>query len=165
VRDIVALGRFAYGAAPGRLSAQDEAAVARAIGACDLGGLEERAADTLSGGELSRVHLARALAAETPVIVADEPVAALDPRYQHEALRIFRQAAAQGRGVLTVIHDLTLAARYAHRLLWMEGGRIIGEGSPAQTFTPDALARVFGVEARVSPQADGTVALEIVGPV
>ena len=77
VRDIVALGRFAYGGAPARLSEEDKAAIARAMASCGLEGFEERAADTLSGGELSRVHLARALAAEAPVLLADEPVATL----------------------------------------------------------------------------------------
>lgn len=164
VRDLVALGRFAHGAAPGRLGEQDAAAVARALAVCGLGGLEERAADTLSGGELSRVHLARALAAETPLLVADEPVAALDPRYQHEVLRIFASAARGGTAVLTVIHDLALAARYADRLLWMHDGRIVADGTPADTLTPARLRAVFGIEAAVTPGADGRPELRIIGP-
>ncbi|WP_299329047.1 ABC transporter ATP-binding protein [Parasphingopyxis sp.] len=163
VRDIVALGRFAYGAAPGRLSATDSAAVNQAIASCSLEGFEERAADTLSGGELSRVHLARALAGETPLIVADEPVAALDPRFQHEAMRIFRKVAAEGRGVLTVVHDLALAARYADHVLWMKEGRIVAEGSPLDTFSTDRLDAVFGVNAEVRREGSA-VRLDISGP-
>ncbi|MEL6529508.1 MAG: ABC transporter ATP-binding protein [Pseudomonadota bacterium] len=164
VHDIIALGRFAYGAAPSRLSDDDSAAVSRAIAACNLEGFEERPADTLSGGELSRVHLARALAAESPLLVADEPVAALDPRHQHEALKIFASAATSGRALLTVIHDLSLAARYADRIIWMRDGRIVDDGTPVDTMTPEALRAVFGIEARVEKTADGGLALEIVGP-
>jgi iron complex transport system ATP-binding protein len=164
VRDIVALGRFAHGAAPGRLAPADAAAVARAIAACGLAGLEERTADTLSGGELSRVHLARALAAEAPVLVADEPVAALDPLYQHMVLRIFAEAARGGAAVLTVVHDLALAARHADRLLWMHGGRIVADGTPAETLTPERLAAVFGIAATVAPGPDGRPQVVIAGP-
>jgi len=165
VHDIVALGRFAYGAAPGRLSHEDEAAIARAIAACDLEGFEERAADTLSGGELSRAHLARALAAETPLLVADEPVAALDPRYQHEVLRIFAKAASEGKSLLTVVHDLTLAARYADRLIWMKDGQIVADGPPHETITPERLKEVFGIEARVvDATREEPISLDILGP-
>ncbi len=164
VRDVVALGRFAHGAAPGRLAAEDLAAVERALERCRLTGFADRAADTLSGGELARVHLARALAAETPLLVADEPVAALDPRYQHEVARLFAEAAHSGRGVLTVVHDLALAARYAERLIWMKAGRIVADGGVAETMTAQRLAEVFGVEARVERRG-AQVALSIAGPV
>lgn len=164
VRDLVALGRFAYGAAPDRLSDTDKQAIARALIACNLDGFENRAADTLSGGELSRVHLARALAAETPVLVADEPVAALDPRHQHEVLSLFKRAAADGRAVLCVIHDLALAARYCDRIVWMKEGQIVADGSPADTLTPERLSDVFGIEARVDRTAQGAVKLHIEGP-
>lgn len=164
VRDIVALGRFAYGATPERLSPADAGAVDRAMIACGLTGFEERAADTLSGGELSRVHLARALAAEAPVLVADEPVAALDPRYQHEVLRIFARAAQGDAAVLTVVHDLALAARYADRLLWMHEGRIVADGPPAETLSPERLREVFGIEAVVGPDPEGRAQVRIIGP-
>ncbi|MEM9500689.1 MAG: ABC transporter ATP-binding protein [Pseudomonadota bacterium] len=164
VHDIVALGRFAYGAAPDRLSHEDQAAIASAIAACDLAGFEERAADTLSGGELSRVHLARALAAETPLLIADEPVAALDPRYQHEVLRIFSKAATEGRALLAVVHDLALAARYADRLIWMKGGRIVADGTPRETITAERLQDVFEIEARVDAESEGGPFLDILGP-
>jgi len=121
-------------------------------------------ADTLSGGELSRVHLARALAAETPVLIADEPVAALDPRYQHEVLGLFKRATDDGRAVLTVIHDLPLAARYCDRLIWMKEGRIVADGRPADTLTNDRLRDVFGVEAEVYVTGEGAVSLNIQGP-
>ena len=165
VRDVVALGRFAYGATPERLSPDDAAAVDLAIDACELGGFEERAADTLSGGELSRVHLARALAAETPVMIADEPVAALDPRHAHEVLKLFKRSTSEGRAILTVLHDLALAARYADRLIWMKEARIVADGTPQETLTSERLREVFGVEARVEVTPDMGVTLDILGPV
>ena len=163
VRDVVSLGRFAYGAALGRLSQEDSEAVERAIRACQLDGFEERAADTLSGGELSRVHLARALAAETPLVVADEPVAALDPRYQHKTMQLFANMTRAGRSVLTVIHDLDLALRYASKVLWMHEGRIVANGTPQETFTATRLRDVFGIDAQVLSDGAHT-RLEISGP-
>lgn len=164
VRDIVALGRFAYGEVPSRLSSEDTSAIGGAIAACDLKGFEDRAADTLSGGELSRVHLARALAAQTPVLIADEPVTALDPRHAHKVLQLFKRAAGEGRAVLSVIHDLSLAARYADRLIWMHEGHIVAEGPPKETITPERLREVFGIDARVDLATDGGVTLDILGP-
>ncbi len=163
VHDVVSLGRFAYGAALGRLSDGDEAAVSQAISACHLDGFEERAADTLSGGELARVHLARALAAETPLVIADEPVAALDPRYQHQTMRLFASMAQDGHGVLTVIHDLDLALRYANRVLWMHEGRIVADGTPEETFTSERLRRVFGIQAEILRNG-ASFRLHILGP-
>ena len=149
VRDVVALGRFAHGGALGRLSRHDAAATDRALAACDLAHLAHRAADTLSGGELARVHLARALAAEVPMIVADEPVASLDPRAQHRVLGLLRDHVATGGGALVVLHDLDLAARYADRLVWMHGGRIVADGTVADTLTAERIATVYGVTARI----------------
>ncbi|UAB77832.1 ABC transporter ATP-binding protein [Erythrobacter sp. SCSIO 43205] len=164
VRDLVALGRFAYGASPDKLSEADEAAVANAITACQLDGFETRSADTLSGGELSRAHLARALAAETPVLIADEPVAALDPRHSHEVLSLFKRAADRGQAVLCVIHDLSLAARYCDRLIWMKEGRIVADGSPVDTLTAERLRDVFGITALSHVNAQGEITLDIQGP-
>jgi iron complex transport system ATP-binding protein len=149
VRDVIALGRFAHGAALGRLGPVDRAAVERAIAACDLDALADRSADTLSGGELARVHLARALAAEAPLIVADEPAASLDPRHQHSVLGLLRDFVAGGGGALAVLHDLALAARYADRLIWMKDGRIVAQGSVAETMTEARIAEIYGVTARV----------------
>ena len=149
VRDVVALGRFAYGAAPGRLGPQDAEAVDAAISACDLTALSERQTDTLSGGELARVHFARAFAAAAPLLVADEPVAALDPRHQFRVMDIVRQFVEAGGGALVVLHDIALAARYASRLVWMQDGQIIADGTPEETLSEERLAEVYGVRARI----------------
>lgn len=149
VRDIVALGRFAHGAAPERLSQADADAVARALDACALTALANRAADTLSGGERARMHIARALAAGAPLIVADEPTAALDPLHQFAVMTLLRRFREEGGGALVVLHDIGLAARFADRLLWMREGRIVADGSPNRTLTPDRMAEIYGVRARI----------------
>lgn len=156
VLDLVSLGRYAYGAAPGRLAPADRRAVESALEACDLTRLAQRRADALSGGELARVHLARALAAQAPLLVADEPVAALDPRHQFDVMRVLQHHVAEGGGgVLVVLHDIALAARFAHRLVWLQEGRVVADGPPRDTLTPQRLREVFAVEARVSEDADG----------
>lgn len=149
VRDVVSLGRYAYGAAPGRLNNKDAAAVDAAIARCDLTGLVHRQTDTLSGGELARVHCARAFAAEAPLLIADEPVAALDPRHQFRIMDIIADFVAAGGGALVVLHDITLAARYASRMIWMKQGRIVADGSPEETLTAARMAEIYGVQARV----------------
>ena len=150
VRDVVALGRFAYGAAPGRLSPRDSEAVDRAIERCGLSTFIHRQTDTLSGGELARVHCARAFAAEAPLLVADEPVAALDPRHQFGVMDMIGDYVASGGGALVVLHDIALAARYATRMVWMQGGRIIADGPPVETMTETRLAEIYGVRARIN---------------
>lgn len=157
VRDVVALGRFAHGVTLGRLSARDAEAVERALARCDLLALADRATDTLSGGELARVHLARALAAEAPLIVADEPVAALDPRHQHRVMGVLRDFVRDGGGALAVLHDLALAAAYADRLVWMKGGRVIAQGTVRETMTVERIAEVYRVRARI---IDGDVMID-----
>jgi len=149
VRDVAALGRFAYGAPLGRLRAEDAEAVEQALAACDLAHLADRSVDTLSGGELARVHVARALAARAPLIVADEPAAALDPLHQHQLMALLKSAAEQGTGVLVVLHDLALAARYADRLIWMQAGRVVADGPVRDTLTAERIASVYGVRARI----------------
>jgi len=150
VRDVVALGRFAYGAAPGRLQPEDASAVDWAIQLCDLSELATRSTDTLSGGELARVHCARAFAAEAPLLIADEPVAALDPRHQFRIMDIIRSYVERGGGALVVLHDIALAARYASRLIWMKSGEIVADGPPAETLTAGRLAEIYGVRAKVT---------------
>ena len=149
VRDVVALGRFAYGAALGRLSARDAEAVETAIEVCDLAHLAERSAATLSGGERARMHCARALAAKAPLLLADEPVASLDPLHQFQVMELIRAFVNRGGGALIVLHDVGLARRFADRLLWMKDGAVVADGAAADTLCPERLAAVFGVRARV----------------
>lgn len=149
VRDVVALGRFAHGVALGKLRAEDAEAVDRAVVACDLADLAHRRTDTLSGGELARVHCARAFAAEAPLLIADEPTAALDLRHQFQVMDLLRRFVDAGGGVLVVLHDVGLAVRFADRLIWMKGGTILADGSPEETLTADRIQTVYGMRVRV----------------
>lgn len=157
VADVVALGRFGHGATLGRLTGQDADAVNRAIAECDLDHLRDRATDTLSGGELARVHCARAFAAEAPLLIADEPIAALDPRHQFRILDLIKSYVAQGGGALLVLHDIELAARYASRLIWMQAGKIVADGPPSDTLTAERLSEIYGIAARIE---DGRVLMD-----
>ena len=150
VRDIVALGRFAHGIVLGKLHKADAAAVARALIACDLMTLADRNADTLSGGELARVHCARAIAAGTPLLLADEPTAALDPLHQHQVLRLLRGFVDDGGGALVVLHDISLAARYADRLVWMKDAAVVADGTPLETLSIERMRDVYGVVAAIN---------------
>lgn len=149
VQDVVALGRFSHGATLGRLTGIDAAAVDRAIVACDLTHLAHRSTDSLSGGELARVHCARAFATEAKLLIADEPTAALDPRHQFRILDLIKSYVDDGGGALLVLHDIELAARYATRLIWMKGGRIVADGPPSETLTAERLSDVYRVTARM----------------
>ena len=163
VRDVVALGRFAHGASPGRLRGEDAAAVERALSACDLAPLSDRPCSTLSGGELSRTHVARALAAEAPLLLADEPTAALDPLHQHRIMTLIRAYADAGNGALVVLHEAALAARFADRLTWMKEGCVVADGPPEDTLTPERMAQVYGVRAAVRRMEEDWV-VSVAGP-
>ncbi len=155
VQDVVALGRFAHGAALGRLGPVDRDAVDAALKACDLETLSDRYIDSLSGGELARVHFARALAAHAPLLIADEPVAELDPRHQFGIAELIRDYVHDGGGALVVLHEVELAARIADRLIWMKQGRIVADGSPQETLTEGRMDEIYGVRARIDDEADG----------
>ncbi len=163
VRDLVALGRFAHGGAPGRLGSADAAAVERALDDCGLRVLADRAADTLSGGELARVHCARVFAAGTPLLLADEPTAELDPLHQHRVLALIRRFVDDGGGALIVLHEISLAARYADRLVWMRDGEVLADGPPRAALTSEAVAACYGVEADVTWR-NGRPVVDLGGP-
>jgi iron complex transport system ATP-binding protein len=140
---LVALGRFAFGR-PDRLGVDDRAAVERALAACDIAHLRARRVDTLSGGEMARVHLARALCAEAPILIADEPTAALDPAHAHDVAARLRARAGDGALVVVALHDVDLALRIATRIALMDRGGIV-EDRAAQEFPAPSLERVFGL--------------------
>ena len=149
VRDVVALGRFAYGTHLGALRGADRRVVERVLDECELTALAERPATMLSGGEQARMHCARAFAAEAPLLLADEPTASLDPLHQHRVMRLFRAYVDRGGGALLVLHDVALAARYADRLLWLRAGELLADGDVDSTLSSARLAAVYGVAAAV----------------
>jgi iron complex transport system ATP-binding protein len=101
----------------------------------------------LSAGEKARVLLARALAVEAPILIADEPIAALDPYHQLHVMEILRGQAKAGRAVLVVLHDLMLASRFMDRLALMSEGRIVADGKPADVLSDERLKVVYRVDA------------------
>lgn len=158
VADIVALGRLPRGAGAD-LSAADRAAIARAMEATGIAAHAERPVTTLSGGERARVALARVLATEAEIILADEPTASLDPRYQLIVLGILKRHAEAGGTVLAVLHDLGLAARQASRLIVLDHGRIVADGQPREVLTKARVAETFGVNAQIVTLVDAPVVI------
>lgn len=145
VERLVALGRLPHLQPWQRPGPADRRAIVQAMRAADIEGFAGRPVTTLSAGERVRVLLARALAVETDVLLADEPVAALDPAHQLQVMMLLRARAAAGTAVVVVLHDLTLAARFCQRLVLLAGGEVLAAGTPAAVLTPDHLARAYGV--------------------
>ena len=157
VAEIVALGRTPHADAFAPLTAADRDAVARALAVTGISAFAERRVPTRSGGERARVALARALATEAPLILADEPTASLDARHQLVVMELLRRAAHAGGGVVAIVHDLTLAARFADRVVVIDRGRIVADGPPADVLTRERLAAVFGVDVAIVDLGDGVV--------
>jgi iron complex transport system ATP-binding protein len=145
-RDVVMLGRYPHHSGFGGYSSEDEAAVDRAISSIDGQSLVDKPVTVLSGGERTLVLLARALAVEAPLLLVDEPIAALDPYHQLHVMEILKGLAQNGGGVLAVIHDLSLAARFMDRLVLMDKGAIVAEGRPADVLIPQLLKRVYRID-------------------
>jgi iron complex transport system ATP-binding protein len=163
-RDVVALGRYPHGATdPARLSPRDEQAVMRAMQATNVVEFAERPVTELSGGERSRVVLARVLAVEAPVVLADEPTASLDPRYQIDVMINLRNAADRGVLVLVVTHDLGLAARFADTVIVLSNGRLAAQGKPDEALSDQIMADVFRISAYRADYRDESVILPWAG--
>ena len=150
VESVVTLGRAPHGGGAG-------AAMERALDRMDLAAFRHRPATDLSGGEQARVLIARALAQDTPLLLADEPVAGLDPAAQLRTMQVFATLAAEGRAVIASIHDIGLAALHCSRLVLLHDGRIAADGPAREVLTDDLLSRVFGVRGFHADTPDGPV--------
>lgn len=154
VAEVVGLGRLPQ-MRGGGLSEEDRAAVHAAMERTETLEFAARPVTTLSGGERARVAIARVLATGAPLILADEPTAALDLRHQIAVLGLLRRHAEASGTVVAVLHDLGLAARHADRIVILDGGRIVADAPPRQALTPERLAETFGVRADVSEAHGG----------
>jgi iron complex transport system ATP-binding protein len=150
VAEYVLMGRTPHLGPLAREGAHDRDAAARALARLDLEPFAERALGTLSGGERQRVVVARALAQEASIVLLDEPTAALDIGHQQQALELLDALrAADGLTLVAAMHDLTLAALYADRVLLLSEGEIVADGVPAEVLTEEALAAHYGATVRV----------------
>jgi iron complex transport system ATP-binding protein len=155
VEEIVGFGRYARRGPLEALSAEDRAAVDRALARCDVEALRTRRIETLSGGEWQRVRIARALAQEPELLVLDEPTASLDLGHEMELFELVHRLVEEGLAALVVTHDLNLASRYAARMLLLEAGRVVASGPPAEVMRAELLSRVFRWPVAVQALGEG----------
>jgi ABC-type cobalamin/Fe3+-siderophores transport system ATPase subunit len=160
VKNIVALGRSPWNSSV-TVSAEDELEILKALAMTEVDSLAERPITELSGGELQRALLARVFAGNPTLIVADEPIAALDVYHQLHIMELLQAHAQQGGAVIAALHDLSLAARFCSRLILMHHGKLIAEGEPVNVLTPENLASVYGISAHVDCREDGVVIIPI----
>jgi iron complex transport system ATP-binding protein len=162
VERLVALGLTPTLPAFGGLPLSFEPLITQALQACDLLGHRQQAATTLSGGELARAMLARALVANPDVLIVDEPIAGLDPKHALDTSRRLQGLAKCGKLVIASVHDLTLAGRYASRIFALANGHVHGDGATASTLTPALIRSAFEVDACVSG-AHGSLYVDYAG--
>lgn len=154
VATLVALGRYPHRSRWGETGA-DRTAVARAMDATDVTQFAARPMTALSGGERARVLLARVLAGEPQWLLADEPLANLDPAHQLDTLDCLRDVARGGAGVIVVLHDLNHAIQVADDVLLLRDGRVVAHGAPADVLTPQSIAGTYGVSSHLGTTPDG----------
>ena len=151
-REVVALGRHPHRASAwSGEGASDREAIDTALALCDVSGLQERSFDTLSGGERQRVLIAGAVAQAGRVLILDEPTAALDLPHQIAVFDLLRERARRGVAVLLATHDLNLAAAFADRVVLLDGGRLLAQGSPRKVLRDDVLGTVLGSGTWIGP--------------
>lgn len=162
VENVVALGLTPTLPVFGDLPPAEKARVEAMLAACDLVALRAQAVTTLSGGELARTMLARAMIGEPEILLTDEPVAGLDPRHALDAMKRLKALGDDGRIVIVALHDLTLAARYADRVIALANGKIVADGSREDVLTPETLRALYDVDVRVETDERG-LAIRLVG--
>ena len=162
VKELVALGRYPWHGALGRFGARDREKVAEAMALTDIEPFADRLVDTLSGGERQRVWLAMLVAQDAECLLLDEPTSALDIAHQIEVLSlVHRLSADRGLGVIVVLHDVNMAARFCDEIIALHSGKMIVRGTPEDVMTSEQLARIYGVDMSViaHPQTQRPIAL------
>lgn len=144
VREMVAMGRFPHLGPLRAEGPRDREAVDKAMKRCDISNLQDRQVTTLSGGELQRVRIARALAQEPQALALDEPTASLDLRHEMSILGLLRDWSDGGMTVLLITHQLNLVARFADRMILLDRGHVVAEGTPSEVFRREVIERVYG---------------------
>ena len=156
VSELVALGRYPWHGALGRFDVHDHEAVQNAMAQTDVLGFADRLVESLSGGERQRVWLAMLVAQQAQCLLLDEPTSALDVAHQLDVLKLVRELAdTHGLGVVIVLHDVNMAARFCDTLLALKQGKPIARGTPAELMSPDTLQTIYGVPMGVLPNPDG----------
>lgn len=153
VSEVVALGRYPHG----KSSNSVDDVVERTIKRMGLEGLQDQSVLTLSGGEQMRVAMARALAVEADFLLADEPLASLDPQHQFAMMDTLKAQTDENHGIVVVVHDLRLAALYADRIILLHAGQVVADGTPEDVLNTENVADVFQVTCQTESveRADG----------
>lgn len=163
VKELVALGRYPWHGALGRFSQIDREKVDEAIELTAIGALSDRLVDTLSGGERQRVWLAMLVAQDAQCLLLDEPISALDVAHQMEVLSLVHGLSKKkGIGVLVVLHDVNMAARFCDELIALHSGHLIARGTPEQIMVPEELQRIYGIAMDVIPHPGSGVPVSFV---
>ena len=160
VRELVALGRYPWHGALGRITAQDREKVARALNLTDTARYADRFVETLSGGERQRVWLAMLVAQDAQCLLLDEPISALDVAHQIEVLSLVRGLCdSQGAGVIVVLHEINMAARFCDEIVALKDGRLVARGTPAEIMNAGTLAAIYGIAMDVLAHPSGAMPL------
>ena len=150
VGDVVALGRTPFIGRFSKLTQNDHKIIQNSLSICEVDAFSDREFGSLSGGEKMRVHLARTLATDAPLILADEPVTALDPYFQIAIMDILKSQSKSGRLIIIALHDLKLARKYADRIWVLDAGKIVKDDVVSKALSDEILAEVF----RISPDGN-----------
>ena len=149
VRQLVAYGRSPHNSLWGRLSGADQHSVEQALQRMELETLADRPLSDLSGGQRQRAWLAMILAQDAAIVLLDEPTTYLDISHQVELLDLMRALSAEGKTVITVLHDINQACRYADHLAVMQAGRLVASGAPGDVLNAELVCRVFDVQVQI----------------
>ena len=153
-RELVALGRYPWHGALGQFTGADQEKVDEAIELTDTVAFRDRLVDTLSGGERQRVWLAMLVAQNAESLLLDEPISALDMAHQLEVLSLVQRLSREkGLGVIVVLHDVNMAARFCDEIVALHSGQLIARGTPQEIMTPETLERIYGVRMDVMTHA------------
>ncbi|MBL1377487.1 ABC transporter ATP-binding protein [Zobellella iuensis] len=166
VAELVMMGRYPYRRPLMPPAPADHGAVAEALRQTDMAALAGRRLSALSGGQRQRAWLAMVLAQQTDILMLDEPTSYLDLSHQYELLNLLRRLnREQGKTLVLVLHDLNQAFEFADHLIYMKQGRLVAEGSPAETATPELVDTIFGLhcDIRPHPQAGCPLLIPLAG--